>query len=52
MRRLLAGGPWNNNQQNNVKQTAVHVAAHVEGICVIDYNDISKLHFYISLQLP
>ena len=52
MRRLLAGGPWNNNQQNNVKQTAVHVAAHLWKVFVIDYNDISKLHFYFSLQLP
>ena len=33
MHRLLAVGAWNNNQQNNVIQTAVHVAAHVEGTC-------------------
>ena len=33
MRRLLAVGAWDTNQQNNVIQTAVHVAAHVEGVC-------------------
>ena len=48
MHRLLAVGAWDTNQQNNVIQTAVHVRL----VFVIDYNDISKLHFYISLQLP